>query len=504
MSTKHSKTREGERGYVLFMTAILLIPMIAIAAIGVDFGMWYLQASRNQSAADAAALAGAVWLPDETKAIDAANEALERNGLNPGVDSSAIIDVIGRSSLRVSVATKSELSFTSLFIDEFAITRTAVGSYIPPTAIGSPTNGLGRDGLWLAISGDCSVRENGDLLAARGVAGYPGAAYPPASCGSTSPNPQFTGEYFLAVEVTTAPAQPISVQVYDGTYNPDPAKTTDLEFRPPSTFDTTFTLYDQGSVFDPMSGGVIASRTFNGGDASTDSVWSTIGTISAPVPGIYYVRVSTNGSGGLNSFGSNGFAVRAGVGTPFASCTTIAGDPGYSASCPQVYAVEHLPLYASLSNGSSDFYLAQVPPEQAGKQLEISLFDVGEGAERIEIINPDGVAVPFTWTTDCAITSPGSPPGCSGAQEGWTNPATGTYQPHTLNVAGSGNQVYADTLSTSLWNDRTVVLTVDIPADYATSSAGRWWRVRYTFGADITDRTTWSVRIIGDPVRLSG
>lgn len=497
--------RHGERGYVLFLTAVLLVPLIGIAAIGVDFGVWYLQASRNQSAADAAALAGAVWLPDEVKATEAANAALLRNGLHPGVDSTAVIEAFGGNSLRVTVATKSELSFAEMFISDFAITRSSVGTYIPPTAIGSPTNSLGEDGLWLAISGACSVRENGDLLAAQSVAGYPGASYPPSTCAGGSPNPSYTGEYFLAVEVAAPTAQPIVVEVYDGTYAPSATKSTDLEFRPPSRFDTTFTLYDtDGSAFDPTSGSVLASRTYSDREAAADSAWTTVGTIATPSTGIYYIRVSTNGSGGLDSFGSNGFAVRASVGATFSACSTLAGDPGFSASCPQVYAVEHLPLYASLSNGSSDFYLAEVPAEQSGKQLEVSLFDVGEGAERIEILDPAGNPVPFTWTTDCSITSPGIPPGCSGASEGWTNPVTTTFQPHTLNVGGPGNQIYANTLSTSLWNDRTVVLTVDIPNDYATAHSARWWQVRYTFGGDITDRTTWSVRVIGDPVRLSG
>ena len=71
-------------------------------------------------------------------------------------------------------------------------------------------------------------------------------------------------------------------------------------------------------------------------------------------------------------------------------------------------------------------------------------------------------------------------------------------------MSGTGNQVYANTLSDSLWNDRSVVITIDIPNNYASAYSGRWWRVRYTFGDDITDRTTWSVRVLGDPVRLSG
>ncbi|MEZ5225425.1 MAG: hypothetical protein R2710_01805 [Acidimicrobiales bacterium] len=152
-------------------------------------------------------------------------------------------------------------------------------------------------------------------------------------------------------------------------------------------------------------------------------------------------------------------------------------------------AVEDLSLYASLNGGSSEFYLAEIGGEHAGKKLEISLFDVGEGAQLIEILDPDGDPVSFDWETDCSVTA--ATGGCSGS---------GT----SLDVSGDGNQVYADTLSKSRYNDRIVIATVSLPGDYATRYAGRWWSIRYTYGSDIHDRTTWSVRMIGDPVRLSG
>ncbi|MEZ5225427.1 MAG: hypothetical protein R2710_01815 [Acidimicrobiales bacterium] len=44
------------------------MPLLAIAAIGVDLGVWYLQAQQNQRIADASSLAAVVWLPDEDAA----------------------------------------------------------------------------------------------------------------------------------------------------------------------------------------------------------------------------------------------------------------------------------------------------------------------------------------------------------------------------------------------------------------------------------------------------
>lgn len=499
----HRSSPSGQRGYVLALTALMLIPLMAITAIGVDIGIWFVEASRNQRIADAASLAGAVWMPDEAKAEAVALEAVERNGLTPGVDSTVNIEFVGRSSIRVQVSTASTLAFSGAFLSEFAITRGAVAEYIPPVAVGSPTNQLGQDGLWLAISGECSVRENGDLRSAATLAGYPGASYPPAPCGVGVPNPDYTGEYLMAVTIAVNPGQAVSVQAYDATYAPDPSKTTDIEFRPPSTFDTTFTLYDApGPPFGIAGHTQLDEVTVSAYDSGWDSNWRTVGEIPNPEPGTYFLRVSTNGSGGSDSFGSNGFALRAFAGSTATACSTLTGSPDYDASCPQVHALEDLPLYASLSGGSSQFYLAEIHGKNAGKQLEITLFDVGEGAERIQILDPDGNPFDFTWQSDCSITAPS--PGCSGSATSWVDPLTGTSHAHTLDTSGTGQQIYAATYSQSTWNDRSVVLTVDIPVNYDTAYPGRWWQVRYFFGDDITDRTTWSIRVIGDPVRLTG
>ena len=471
-----------EQGYTLVFTAILMLPLLAVAAIGVDVGAWYLQAQQNQRIADAAALAGVVWLPDESKARAVAIDAVARHGLAPGVDSTVKTVVVGPSQLRVDIATRSHLSFSAIFLSEFSITRAAVAEFNPPVELGSPENQLGDAALWLAVSGPCSVRENGDLRSAHYVAGYPGGMYPPAPCtGSTNPDHE-PGGYLLAVDVPSDPGGPVHIEVYDAGY--DPASTSDLEFRPPSSFDTRYTLYDRGGTLaDLGSHPVLGTHTVGTADPTYSNQWRTVGTIWSPTPGRYYLRVEAI-DGANESFGSNGFAVRARVGAGYSACSSLS-DP----DCIQIAAAEALSLYAPLSNGSSTFYLGEIGPDAAGKKLLVSLFDVGEGADTIEILDPDGNPVFFDWSIDCTI---GNVPalGCSGS---------GT----SLDVSGTDTQLYADTLGTSRFNDRTVVAEIDVPVDYATRYVGRWWQIRYTFGADITDRTTWSIRMVGDPVRLS-
>lgn len=475
--------RQAEGGYALVMTAILLIPLLAFAAIGVDVGVWYLQAQKNQRTADAAALAGVVWLPNEAKARAAAYEALEKNGVKPGIDSSVSVDRLSTGSLRVSVSNKSELSFSRILLNEFAITRAAVAEYNPPVAVGSPSNQLGDPSVWLAVSGKCSVRENGDPRSARWIAAYPGGSYPPKAC-TGNPNPTYDSDgYLFAVDVPKHPGGSVDIEVYDAAYNP--ASGPDLEFRPPSRFDTEFSLYAPGgSPFDLTSHPVVQRRTVKSGASGYFENWKTVLTITDPQPGVHFVRVRATG-GGSDSFGSNGFAMRAVTNGAFTPCSSIT-----NADCIKVSAVGDLPLYASLSNGSSTFYLAEVEPSNAGKRLVINLFDVGEGADQIEVLDPNGNPAQFDWETDCTVGN-ALLRGCAGS---------GT----TLDVSGADNQIYADTLGTSRFNDRAVTLTVDLPNDYAARYSGNWWQIRYTFGNDITDRTTWSVTVVGDPVRLAG
>ncbi len=478
----------AEEGYAMAMLALLLIPLLAIAAIGVDLGVWYLQAQQNQRIADASALASVVWLPDGVAATAVAEEAVRRNGLEPGVDSTVDITMLGQNRVKVRVATKSKLGFSQLFFDDFAITRSSIAEYNRPLALGSPVNTLGTPSLWLAVSGECSVRENGDLRVAQWMAAYPGGFYPPNDCFGTA-NPDYTGEYLYAVTIRSKPLAPVRLEVFDGTYSPYSGIGTDSELVNPSNFDTRFEFFDaDGAPFDVDSATKLVDLVVPGGDTDYEAAWKSIGTIPDPEPGTYYLRVTTQG-GGNHSGGSNGFALRAFSGTNYALCSTLTSAFEYDPTCPQVSAVEDLSLYASLSGGSSEFYLAEIGPEHAGKRFEVSLFDVGEGAERIEILDPDGNEVTFDWSTDCSATTPAG--GCSGSG-------------NQLDVSGDGQQVNPNTLSRSRYNDRIVVASVQLPNDYATRYTGRWWRIRYTYGSDITDRTTWSVRMVGDPVRLAG
>ena len=76
---RHARRRD-EHGYVLALTALIILPLLLISAMAVDYGGWYSQGARMQRAADAAALAGVVWLPDLATATTVAQSTAKANG----------------------------------------------------------------------------------------------------------------------------------------------------------------------------------------------------------------------------------------------------------------------------------------------------------------------------------------------------------------------------------------------------------------------------------------
>jgi hypothetical protein len=232
------------------------------------------------------------------------------------------------------------------------------------------------------------------------------------------------------------------------------------------------------------------NTTYNG--------WYTVGTITSPVAGeTYYMQVYTT-AGQSHSEGSNSFGVRAMAGGTFTPCSTVSGStaPAYSSTCVQIHGYQDLSLYATLDSGASattaTFYMAQVGAQYAGKKMTISLFDLGEGAAKVEILDPNGSPVQFDWSTDCS-NPPAALPSCTGNNVSYLDPSpqSSSYRP------------YPRISSRYIYNDRSMVLTVDLPGNY-TSVYGtkQWWKIRYTIGSGATDRTTWSVNISGSPVHL--
>ncbi|RMH78142.1 MAG: hypothetical protein D6683_07950, partial [Actinomyces sp.] len=210
-------SRRHERGYAVILTALILIPLMGFAGFAVDVGAWYARANQIHKAADAAALAGVVWMPDISKATSVALEVAERNGFDPtdpGI--SVSVSAIGPSELEVSITDDDvPLYFASLFLDTVSITREATAEYLAAIPMGSPENILGNDpingsfpNLWLATFGPQTSKRSGDR-------------YHTQVCGSAifctgNTNDEYDPNgYFFTVKVDAVQASPLEIELFD-------------------------------------------------------------------------------------------------------------------------------------------------------------------------------------------------------------------------------------------------------------------------------------------------
>lgn len=195
--------RGNEDGMVLVWMALLLFLLLGCAAFAIDVTFWHLEHNREQRAADAAALAGAVSYPRDPATSNAA--ALNVAGTN-GYTVSAVtsFDTGGGCSLtaaqtvrmcvgpgdqpyeyQVKIEHRVHNIFGSIFgIGSTSIGATATATYLKPLSMGSPSNQFGNDpdslrswpvsnppptnypNFWANIAGGSSTKQNGDAYAA--------------------------------------------------------------------------------------------------------------------------------------------------------------------------------------------------------------------------------------------------------------------------------------------------------------------------------------------------
>jgi hypothetical protein len=346
--------------------------------------------------------------------------------------------------------------------------------------------------MWAAINGWCAPKEQGDPFAVGFEGNWPSSGQ---VCPGSTANSQYIANpdnvYEYIVKVPTLRVLPIVLQLYS------PAKTTSSpDQNDSSTITTTYTLRSPDSTpFDDTDNPITSCtgsgqsnpRSYVTGEVDNDATllgasgWSNFCTIPASAAaGDYVLGVKTlENEAGSNSFNSYGvLASYSGLG--------VTCDYRTDTLCPTVVGRNWISVFAASSASAADFYLAEIGAEHAGKQMEITLFDPGEGGNYIQIKDPAGNPVQFDYKTADGLYS-------------------GNNQTQ-LDVSGCTGypQPGPDRASQCRFNERFVVLTVDLPANYATAYPGqKWWKIYYNFSSAVNDRSTWSVRIIGDPVHLT-
>ncbi|MDR7251853.1 hypothetical protein J2X46_000825 [Nocardioides sp. BE266] len=164
--------------------------------------------------------------------------------------------------------------------------------------------------------------------------------------------------------------------------------------------------------------------------------------------------------------GTNNFALRA-----------ISGAPAGAVS---VAPWERMRIYANSDAATTEFNLVRVVPAAANKTLVVSFFDVGEGASSgsVTILKPNDSNMPSSIA------------GCK---------ASGV-----VTGALTGCKITGITPTNN--NGKYQEIRIPIPNTYTcqvSSQGGCWFRVQVSFGTGtVHDATTWTARIVGEPVRL--
>ncbi len=526
----------GEQGYVLIMTALLIVPLVVFTGFGVDLGSWYAQAAREQRSVDAASLAGVVQLPNQTNAKTAALASLKANGYSfSSCASGTTVNSTNECAFDFPSSTGQEMTVTlwqpaniyfagAAGLHSQSLTRDATAIYNLHIPLGSPTNTFGNDptrsgtqpNLWAAIQGPFSRHQDGDPYSTMcsgdtetystcdGQVGSGGSPYPAAKAQNTSYSPD---GYIWAVDVPAADVgQTISVQIYDPAASNTGSPLYESVGNDTGDFETSYELFKTTSSAlvseDPSLSlkGLCASgpgqQTFGYGNSSGSpyytSSWFNLCTFTPTVAGIYPIQVKTSNIANVLDAGTgwNVYSVKATTG---------------AAAQPQVYALNDMSIWTPAPGSTASFYLANIGSQYAGHTLVVDLYDPGDGTAgstpfTMQFLGPPTTqpSLPVTWPyTPVAGSSVGCNYNATGsstigpATPNWSSTCTIT----TLN-AGSSSGIY-----NGLW----LRVSIQIPSSATyTCTTDCWWTIKYSFGnaGAPTDRTTWVVNVLGDPVHL--
>jgi len=454
-----------DRGAAIVLLSLTMVLLIGLSAFAVDLGWLWLNASRVQSAADAAALSGVTHLPANALQADiSAKLGAAANGYPDGGGTAVTTQVLLDNSLRARVSTQVETFFLRVLgTPTISISRDAVAQFVLPVPLGSNNHRFGWEAdnnLLAAIQGQYTRYQDGDPYATE--CNEPVAGDNPDS-GCVTSNPEYRpAGYHIGIQVDGG-AGALDVRIFDAGHYNGSAYGDRLLPTVNAGPQTVYQLYLPDSTPYDFSDNVpIANCRLDldaGESAGTyENAWRSLCSSGfiASTPGIYTLRVWTVGGGGINDY-----AVSANT----------------TGTAARAYGLGDMSLEARLS-GVTNIDLAEIEDVHAGKTLEVSLFDPGDGSDGTISVNAPGFAV-----STCQYRRRGA--------GSWTSGCT---------ISTSANQS-----SPNNYNGDWIDWQISIPDTYMCTSGvgpGCFWTLTYDYTGPPTDRTTWSAAVIGNPVRL--
>jgi Flp pilus assembly protein TadG len=240
-----SRLRTDEHGVVaVFVVLALSSFMFAAAALAVDISRGFVEAQRVQKAADAGALGGVTYMPqDLTSATTTARDISARNGYpNSGTSTVAVVQGAKPSQIRVTVCSTIQNSFAVSFgKPTMTVCRTAVADYTGPAPMGSPCNTFGNEPtagstaaatpvgtargasplsncsnnpqFWATVEGPETDKINGDRYQTLDCAAGTGTD----GCSAAKKNTEYdpAGYFWLVRVQASAVNTPITMQLFD-------------------------------------------------------------------------------------------------------------------------------------------------------------------------------------------------------------------------------------------------------------------------------------------------
>src|SRR5262245_14336270 len=147
-TTRARSRREHQRGQIVVLFVGAIIAMLGLCAVVVDVAWYWTNNLRIQRAADAAALAGVVWLPSRpANAFSVARAEAAKNGYTDGVGGVVVTPTVDPSNarrLRVTITSPVGTYFARVVgVSNWPARREAKADYVLPVPMGSPQNYYG-------------------------------------------------------------------------------------------------------------------------------------------------------------------------------------------------------------------------------------------------------------------------------------------------------------------------------------------------------------------------
>jgi Flp pilus assembly protein TadG len=226
-----SRIKNDESGLALVWMSLFLMVLLGFAALAVDIGHGYLVAQRAQNAADAAALAGTIYLPgDAPTAYSTAYAVATANGFTSDPSGNEPVTVTAEqqkqpTQLKVTVTETIRTWFArALGFNDMTITRSAIADYDQPVAMGSPANTFGnqpdcsgtcstgnpKPDFWANVAGKLSDKVSGDRFQADTCTSNVD------NCPTSGTNTEYhPNGYVYAINVDNGSSGPLEVDMFD-------------------------------------------------------------------------------------------------------------------------------------------------------------------------------------------------------------------------------------------------------------------------------------------------